>query len=131
MTREEEEKITVWEGNIFKMWKHDMYLPGDLPKLLSVGENDRLMFVRTIAQETSKEWSDCEYEYIDIWLKREGGEWENICCPKTNGDGALYYPEDWDWEEILDQVWDEKTVTYTTKLNEDYDRVVATWEVES
>ena len=133
MTKEEasEEEITVWEGNIFKMWTHDMYFPGKLPKLLNVGENDRLMFVRTIAQETSNEWSDCEYEYIDMWLKREGGEWENICCAKCNGDACPYIPEDWDWEEILDQVWDVKTVTYTTKLNEDYEQVETTWKVES
>ena len=125
-----EEATIVWKGNIFKMWKHDMYIPGDMPKLLNVGENDRLMFVRTIAQETSNEWSNCDYEYIDIWLKREGGEWANICCPKVNGDADPHFPEDWNWQEILDLVWEEKTVTYTTKLNEDYEQVEATWEVE-
>lgn len=124
-----EEEITIWEGNIFKMWKHDMYIPGDMPELLNVGENDCLMFVRTIAQEISK-WSKCEYEYIDIWLKREGGEWANICCPKVNGGESPEYPEDWNWQEILDKVWDKKTVTYTTKLNEDCEQVEATWEVE-
>ena len=124
-----EEEITVWKGNIFKMDEHYMYLPGDMPKLLNVGENDRLMFVRTIAQETSNEWSNHEDEYIGIWLKREGSEWENICWPKINCDESPNYPED--WEEILDLVWNEKTVTYTTKLNEDYDQVEATWEVES
>ena len=125
-----EEEITVWEGNIFKMWKHDMYIPGDMPKLLNVGKNDRLMFVRSVVQETSNEWSNCDYEYIDIWLKREGGEWANICCPKVNGDADPHFPEDWNWQEILDLVWEEKTVTYTTKLNEDYEQVEATWEVE-
>ena len=125
-----EEEITVWEGNIRKMWEYDMYLPGDLPRLLNVGKNDRLMFVRTIAQETSNEWSKCDYEYIDISLKREGGEWANICCPKVNDDADPHFPEDWNWQEILDLVWEEKTVTYTTKLNEDYEQVEATWEVE-
>ena len=125
-----EEEITVWKGNIFKMDEHYMYIPGDMPKLLNVGENDRLMFVRTIAQETSNEWSNREDEYIDIWLKREGGEWANICCPKVNGGESPNYPEDWNWQEILDLVWEEKTVTYTTKLNEDYEQVEATWEVE-
>ena len=126
-----EEATTVWKGNIRQMWIYDMYIPGDMHKLLNVGENDRLMFVRTIAQETSNEWSNREDEYIDIWLKRAGGEWANICCPKVNGDADPHFPEDWNWQEILDLVWEEKTVTYTTKLNEDYEQVEATWEVES
>ena len=125
-----EEATTVWEGNIRKMWEYDMYLPGDLSRLLNVGKNDRLMFVRSVVQETSNEWCNWDYEYIGIWLKREGGEWANICCPKVNGDADPHFPEDWNWQEILDLVWVEKTVTYTTKLNKDCEQVEATWEVE-
>lgn len=63
-----EEATTVWKGNIRQMGIYDMYSPGDLPRLLNVGENDRLMFVCSVVQETSNEWSNYDYEYIDIWL---------------------------------------------------------------
>ena len=107
-----------------------MYWPETLSELLNVGENDCLMYVYVCANETSNEWSLLEDEYIIIFLKREGSEWENICCPKINGDESPSFPEDWNWQEILDLVWEEKTVTYTTKLNEDYEQVEAFWEAE-
>lgn len=120
-----------WKGNIRKMQIVEMYWPGVLPMLLNVGENDRLMFVRCLAQETSNKCSDCEREYIAIWLKRaEDGEWRCICCPKDDGNVDPHFPQNWSWDEILDFVWDEKIVTYTTKMNEDCEQIEATWEVE-
>ncbi len=126
-----EEEITVWEGNIRKMWKYKMYFPGNLSKLLQVGENDRLMYVNVCANESSNEWSEVD-SYTVIVLKRDGDEWIDVCWPRVpNDDADPHFPEDWNWQEILDLVWEEKTVTYTTKLNEDYEQVEATWEVES
>lgn len=125
-----EEEITGWEGEIRKMSEPSMYSPGILSELLNVGENDRLMYVRSLVQETSNAWSDGKEEYINIWLKREGGEWENICSPRCNGFETPNYPENWDWSKILDLVWNGKTVTYTTYRNEYNDQVEATWEVE-
>ncbi|MBR3927115.1 MAG: ankyrin repeat domain-containing protein [Akkermansia sp.] len=126
-----EEATTVWKGNIRQMWEYKMYWPGTLSELLNVGENDCLMYVYVCANEPSNEWSLQEDEYIIICLKREGGSWTNISWPKVPHDDAdPYFPADWDWQEILDLVWEEKTVTYTTKLNEDYEQVEATWEVE-
>ncbi len=125
-----EDETSVWAGEIRQMWEYKMYFPGSLAKLLNVSENDRLMFVSVCANETSNEWSQ-EDEYIAIYLKRESGSWENICWPRVPHDDANpYFPEEWNWDEMLDQVWDNKTVTYTTKLNEDYEQVEASWEVE-
>lgn len=125
-----EEEITVWEGNIRKMWEYKMYFPANLSKLLQVGENDRLMYVIVCADETSNEWSQ-EDEYIVIFLKRDGEDWIDVCWPRVPHDDAdPHFPADWNWQEILDQVWEEKTVIYITKLNEDYEQVEAAWEVE-
>lgn len=125
-----EEETTVWEGTIRQMWKYKMYFPGTLSKLLHVGENDRLMYVNVCANESSNEWSQ-EDEYIVIFLKRDGDDWQDVCWPRVpNDDADPHFPEDWNWQEILDLVWEEKTVSYTTKLNEDCEQIEATWEVE-
>lgn len=124
-----EKGITVWEGEISRMWEYQTCEPQDLPKLINVGENDRLMFVRVCADEASCTWGQ-EQVFIIIFLMKEN-TWESICWPMLPYDDAdPHFPENWSWYEILDQVWDGKTVTYTTKLNEDYDQVEATWEVE-
>ena len=70
-------------------------------------------------------------KYIVIFLKRDGDDWQDVCWPRVPHDDAdPHFPEDWNWQEILDLVWEEKTVTYTTELNEDYEQIKATWEVE-
>lgn len=127
---EEEEDSPVWEGRIYRSCEYKGCYPGRLPELLNVGEKDRLMFVRVEVSDSSNEWGMGDEEYIGIYLKRDGGEWASVCWPDAPKDANPYFPENWDMEEILDAVWDWETVTYATKLNEDYEQIEATWALE-
>ena len=126
----EEDDSPVWEGGISRMCEYKGYYLGNLSELLNVGNNDRLMFVHVENKAVSNEWSFVD-ECIVIYLKREGGEWKDICWPSVPDDDAdPHFPEDWNMEEILDAVWNWNTITYTTRLNEDSEQVESTWEIE-
>ena len=125
-----ESALSVWEGSINRLCEHEGYYAGYLPELLNVSDNDCLMFVEVFAIETTNKWKHQADEYIAIYLKREGGEWKNICWPMAPKDCAPNFPESWNWDEVLDQVRNWNTVTYTTKLNDNHEQVEATWEVE-
>ena len=121
--------IKVIEGRIFRASEPGSCIQGDLPELLNVGENDRLMIVRVFVKETSG-WNDEEVLFVAIWLKREGCSWKNLCYPVAPDECATGYSDNWNWDEMLDQVWNWETVVYTTKLNDDDEEVESTWKVE-
>lgn len=123
-----DDDVQVYVGKLQRLWNMNGCHEANLPRLLSVGEKDCLMFMANFVNE-QESWGE-DAEIIYIYLKREGGTWEYVCMPKWPHDEVnSHFGEDWDMDELLDKVWEGELITYTTVLNDDYEQVSSCWKI--
>lgn len=137
---EEKDDYVMFDGNLKQLKDGKWALHGELPKLLKLGENDKIMFVTNDVDEkfgnincitSAQHGFRNTLELITIFVKRAGSQWEYLCAPLAPKDFDPHYPED-DIQQILDLVYEWRWVRYKTLVDRSsYDdcNVYCRWEV--
>lgn len=137
---EEKDDYVMFDGELRQLEDGKWSLHGKLPKLLKLGENDKIMFVSNAMDEkfgnincvTSAQYGFRNtFELITIYVKRAGGQWEYLCEPLSGKDFDPHYPDD-DFQQILDLLYEWRWVRYKTLVDQSADddsNVYCRWEI--